>query len=142
MKGEPGERRHGAGYVGDDHDLRLGRPREPELGFGGYTPVAERVADRVAEVEGPLSAVTTLSGEAYGQLPGQRVDGLLQVSHLLAGGVHEIDILGQRLSKRPRHCLHAAVGHQAAPDLGFDLLLELFYAVAELVSFEALLERG
>jgi hypothetical protein len=56
--------------------------------------------------------------------------------------VHEVDVLGQRLAQRLGHGLDAPVGHQAAADLGLDLLLQLVDAGLVLVALEALLERG
>jgi hypothetical protein len=85
--------------------------------------------------------VATLAGQAHRQLAGERDERLAQAHHLVAGGVHEVDVFGQRLAQRLGHRLHAAVGHQATTDLGLDLLLELLDAVLVLVSLEALLER-
>ena len=62
--------------------------------------------------------------------------------HLLAGGVHEVDVLGQRLAQRAGHRLDAPVGHEGPADLGLDLLLQLLDAGLVLVLLEALLERG
>jgi hypothetical protein len=98
------------------------------------------VAHGVAEVERALAAVAALAGQAHGQLAGERVDRLAQRRHLLAGGVHEVDVLGQRLAQRLGHGLDAPVGDQAAADLGLDLLLQLVDAGSN-SSFEALLER-
>jgi hypothetical protein len=66
---------------------------------------------------------------------------LRSVGHLLAAGVHEVDVLGQRLAQRLGHRLDAAVGHEPAADLGLDLLLQLLDAVLVLVALEPLLER-
>ena len=141
LQGEAGERRHRPGDVGDHEDLGLVRARVLELGLGGHTPVGQRAAHGGAEVEGALATVAALAGQAHGQLAGQRVDGLAQADHLLPGGVHEVDVLGQRLAQRLGHGLDAAVGHQATADLRLDLLLELIDAVLVLVVLEAVLER-
>jgi hypothetical protein len=82
------------------------------------------VAHRAAEVERALAAVAPLAGQAHRELAGERVDRLAQRRHLLAAGVHEVDVLGQRLAQRAGHGLDAAVGHQAAADLGLDLLAQ------------------
>ena len=96
----------------------------------------------VAEVERALAAVAALAGEAGGELAGERLQRLAQRQHLLAAGVHEVDVLGQRLAQRLGHGLDAAVGHQPAADLGLDLLLELLDAALVLVVLEPLLELG
>ena len=139
---EPGERRHRAGDVGDDHQLGLGRTRVLELRLGRHAAVAEAVAHRVAEVERALATVATLAGQAGGELAGERLQRLLQVLHLVARGVHELDVFGQRLAQRLGHGLGTAVGDEAATDLGLDLLLELLDAIVVLVALEPLLERG
>ena len=64
--------------------------------------------------------VLALAGQAGRQLARQRLDGLADVRHLLTAGMHEVDVLGQRLAQGLRHRLDAAVSHKAAPDLGFD----------------------
>ena len=69
--------------------------------------------------------MAALADQPGGQLAGERVDGIAQAGHLLAGGVHEVDVRRQRLAQRLGHGLNAAVGHQPAPDLGLDLALEL-----------------
>ena len=99
------------------------------------------MAHGVAEVERALAAVAALAGQAGGQLAGERLQRLAQRQHLVAAGVHEVDVFGQRLAQRLGHGLDAAVGHQAAADLGLDLLLEPLDAALVLVALEALLER-
>ena len=54
----------------------------------------------------------------------ERVDRLLELLHLLARRVHEVDVFGKRLAQRARHRLDAAVGDQTPPDLGLDHLLQ------------------
>jgi hypothetical protein len=98
------------------------------------------VAHGAAEVEAPLATVAALAGQAHGQLPGERLQRLLEVRHLLAAGVHEVDVLGQRLAQRAGHGVDAAVGHEAAADLRLDLLLDVGGADLGLVALEALLE--
>ena len=112
------------------------------FGSAGTPPYAERVAHRVAEVERTLAAVAALAGQTGGELAGERVERLLQVLHLVARRVHELDVFGQRLAQRLGHRLGTTVGDEAATDLGLDLLLELLDAVVVLVALEALLERG
>ena len=58
----------------------------------------------------------------------QRVDRPLQLLHLLARRVHEVDVLGQRLAQRARHRLDAAVGDEPAADLRLDQLPQLLAA--------------
>ncbi len=99
------------------------------------------MAHGVAEVERALAPVPALAGESGGELAGQRVERLLQRLHLVADGVHELDVLGQRLAQRLGHRLGAAIGDQPAADLGLDLGLELLDAVLVLLFLEALLER-
>ena len=91
---------------------------------------------------GTLAAVAALAGQAHGELAGEGLQRLAQHHHLLAGGVHEVDVLGQRLAQRAGHGLHTPVGHEAPADLGLDLLLQLLDAGLELVALEALLELG
>ena len=99
------------------------------------------MAHGAAEVERALAAVAALAGQAHGQLAGERVDRLAQRRHLLARGVHEVDVLGQRLAQRARHRLHATVGDERPADLALDLLLQLVDAGLVLVLLETLLER-
>ena len=100
------------------------------------------MAHGAAEVEGALAPVTALAGQPHGQLPGEGVDGLAQRGHLLAGGVHEVDVLRQGLAQGAGHGLDPPVGHQCPTDLALDLLLELVDAALVLVLLQALLERG
>ncbi len=95
-----------------------------------------------AEVERPLAAVAALAGQADGQLAGERVEGLAQRRQLVAGGVHEVDVLGQRLAQRPGQRLAPPVGHQPPPDLVLDLLAQLVDPGLVLVAQQPLLERG
>ena len=93
-----------------------------ELGLGRHAAVAERVPHRVAEVERALATVAALAGQPHRQPAGERLQRLAQRDHLLAAGVHEVDVLGQRLAQRLGHGLDATVGHQPSTDLGLDLL--------------------
>ena len=68
----------------------------------------------------------------------ERVHRALQRDHLVARGVHELDVLGERLAQRARHRLHAAVGDEPATDLLLDHLLELAQARLELLGCEAI----
>ena len=61
---------------------------------------------------------------------------------LLAGGVHDVDVLGQRLAHRAGQRLGAAVLDQAAADLGLDGAAELLDARLELVRRQPLLQLG
>ncbi len=76
------------------------------------------------------------------QLAGQGMDRLAQGGHLLAAGVHEVDVFGQGLAQSLGHGFHAPVGHQPPADLGLYLLLERLHPGLELVVFEALLQLG
>ena len=99
------------------------------------------MAHGVAEVERALAPVAALAGEAGGELAGQRVQRLAQQLHLVAAGMHELDVFGQRLAQRLGHRLGTAVGDEPAADLRLDLGLELLDATLELLALEALLER-
>ena len=78
-----------------------------------------------AEVERSPAEVAPLAGEARLQLAGERVDRPAHLDELVAGGVHEVDVLGERLAQGPGERLDASVGHQAPADLRLDLLAEL-----------------
>jgi hypothetical protein len=80
------------------------------------------VAHRAPEVEGALAAVPPLARQSHRELARKGLDGAAQRAHLLAGGMHEVDVLRQRLAQGARHRLHPAIGHEPAPDLGLDLL--------------------
>ena len=90
---------------------------------------------------GPLRPWRRLR-QASRQLARQRVQRLAQHLHLVARGVHELDVLGQRLAQRLGHRLGTPVGDQPATDLRLDLALEAIDAALVLLAFEALLERG
>ena len=85
--------------------------------------------------------MAALARQADRELARERVDGAPQGGHLVATGVHEIDVLRQRLAQRARHRLGAPVGHQAAADLRLDLLAQALDALLELVALQTLLER-
>ena len=95
---------------------------------------------RRAEVEGSTAKVPALAGEAGGQLAGQGLDRLAHRHELLARGVHEVDIFGQRLANAAGESLRPAVGNETAPYLGLDLLLQLLDAAAVLVLQQPLLQ--
>ena len=69
------------------------------------------------------------------------LDRPLELLHLLARCVHEVDVLGQRLAQRARHRLDAPVGHQPTTDLGLDQLPELLQAGLELLALEPVGQR-
>ena len=141
-EGEASESGDASRNVGNDHQLGLGGTRILELRLSRHTAVRERVTHRIAEIERTLATVTTLAGQTSGQLSRQWVQGLLQVLHLVATGVHELDVFGQRLAQGLRHCFGAAVGHESTANFGFDFLLELFDAMLHLVVLESLFEIG
>ena len=96
------------------------------LNFGstGHAAVRHRVPHGLAEVERAAVAVPPALREPGRERTRQRVDRLLQLLHLLARRVHEVDVFGQRLAQRARHRLDAAVGDEPAADLGLDHLLQ------------------
>ena len=75
---------------------------------------------RVAEVERPLAPVTALAGKAGGQLAREGIQRLAQHLHLLPAGVHELDVLRERLAQRLGHRLGPAIGDETAADFGLD----------------------
>ena len=93
------------------------------------------------EVERALATVAALAGQAHRQLAGEGVDGAAQRRQLVARGVHEVDLLGQRLAQRPGQGLGAPVGDQPAADLVLELASQAVEAGLELVAGQALLER-
>ncbi len=76
--------------------------------------------------------------EPRGQRPRERVHRVLQGHHLLARRVHELDVLGQRLAQRARHCLDAAIGDEQTTDLVLDQLTELLEPRLELLARETI----
>ena len=91
------------------------------LGSAGHATVGERVAHGTAEIERAFAPVAALPGQPHGQLAGQGRDGLAQGGQFLPAGVHEVDVLGERLAQRFGHGLGPAVGDQPAADFGLDL---------------------
>ena len=142
LQREAGERRHRTRDVGDHHDLRLRRARPLELRLGRHAAVRQRVAHGLAEVERAAVPVPAALREPRRERARQRVDRLLELLHLLARRVHEVDVFGQRLAQRARHRLDAAVGHEPPPDLGLDHLLQDLEAAFVLLVREALVERA
>ena len=130
------------GDVGDHHDLGLRRPRPLELRLDGHTAVRQRVAHGLAEVERAAVAVPAALREPRRERARQRVDRPLELLHLLARRVHEVDVFGQRLAQRARHRLDAAVGDEPAADLGLDHLLQDLEPAFELFAREPLVERA
>ena len=124
LQREAGEARHRAGDVGDDHDLGFRRVRMTELRLRGDAAVGQGRPDGLAEVEVATVAASAPLRQPRGQGPGQRVDGPLEREHLLAGGVHEVDVFGERLAQGAGHRLDAPVGDETAADLGFDELAQ------------------
>ena len=111
MQGEPREGGYRTRDIGDHHDLGLLWTRIPELGLRGDAAVRQRGADGVAEIERTFAPASTLARQAHRELPSKRVDGLAKVRHLLAAGVHEIDVFGERLAQGLGHRLHPTIGH-------------------------------
>ena len=95
---------------------------------------------RRPEVE--LAAVLALPPlrEPGRERAGERLDRPLQLLHLLARRVHEVDVLGQRLAQRPRHRLDAAVGDEPAADLRLDQVAQLAEPGLVLLALEPLVE--
>ena len=120
----------------------LDGPRVAELRIGRHPSVGKGMADGAAEVQRSLAAVAPLAGQADRQLAGQGGDGLAQGGQLLPAGVHEVDVLGQRLAQRLGHRLGAPVGDQAAADLGLDLPAQGVQAGLVLLAGQPLLQVG
>ena len=112
------------------------------FGSAGMPPYAIEWRIGLAEVERAAVPVPPALREPRGQRARQRVDRALQLLHLLARRVHEVDVFGQRLAQRARHRLDAAVGDEPAPDLGLDQLLEHLEPALEVLVREALVERA
>ena len=98
--------------------------------------------DRLAEVERAAVPVPPALREPGRERARQRVDRPLELLHLLARRVHEVDVFGQRLAQRARHRLDTAVGDEPAADLGFDQLLEDLEPAFVVLAREALVERA
>ena len=114
------------------------------LNFGstGTPPYAIEWRIGLAEVERAAVAVPPALREPGRQRARQRVDRLLELLHLFARRVHEVDVFGQRLAQRARHRLDATVGDEPAADLGLDQLLEDLEPAFEVLAREALVERA
>jgi len=65
---------------------------------------------RVAKVERTLATMATLTRQPRRQFASQRLQCLLQVLHLVARRVHELDIFRQRFAQRLGHGLGTAIG--------------------------------
>jgi len=74
-------------------------------------------------------------------LPFERVQHAVQHGQLLAGGVHDVDVLGEGLPDRPGEGLGPPVLDETPADLPLDGLAQLVDAGPVLVADEALLER-
>ena len=84
----------------------------------------------------------TLSGQSDGQLSGQWMDRAPQSGELVACGVHEVDVLGQRLADRAGQRLGTPVGYETAADLVLDLLAQPVEARLHLVAGQAFFQGG
>ena len=142
VQGEAGEAGHRPRDVRDHEDLGLGRTRVAEARLDRDAAGRERAPHGGPEVERALAAVAALAGQAHRQLARQRLEHPVQHGQLLAGGVHDVDVLGQRLAHRPGQGLGTAVLHQAPADLGLDRAAELLDPRLELVGGQALLQVG
>ena len=100
------------------------------FGSAGHAAVRQRVTDRRAEVEVPAVLALAPLREAGRERAGQRLDRALELLHLLARRVHEVDVLGQRLAQRARHRLDPAIGDEPAPDLRLDHVAQLAQAAS------------
>src|ERR1035441_1060130 len=85
-----------------------------EPGLDRYTPVGEGMPHRRAEVQSSPSHVTTLPGEARRQLAGEGLDGFAHRLELISRGVHELDVLRQRLAHAARERLGPSGSDQSA----------------------------
>ena len=111
-------------------------------GLDRHAPGGQRAPHGGPEVERTLAAVTALAGQPHRQLARQRVEDPVQHGQLVAGGVHDVDVLGQRLAHRAGQRLGTVVLDQPAADLGLDGPAELLDARLELVRRQALLQIG
>ena len=91
---------------------------------------------------GPLRPWRRLRARRTASLRDRGCEGLAQGHQLVPGGVHDVDVLGQRLAQRLGQGLAPPVGHQPAPDLVLDLGPELVDAGLELVPQQSLLQGG
>ncbi len=98
------------------------------------------MAHRGAEIERSPTEVAALAGQARLQLSREGMDRPAHLDELLPGGVHEVDVLGERLAEGAGERLDAAVGDEAPADLRLDLLAELLDPRLVLVGQEPLLE--
>ncbi len=90
-------------------------PGVTEPGLDRHPARRERTAHGGPEVERALVAVPALAGQPHGQLARQRLQHALEHRQLLPGGMHHVDVLGQRLAHRARQGLGPPVLDQPAP---------------------------
>ena len=112
------------------------------LGSTGTPPVDSEWRTVVRKSSGPLRPWRRLRARRTASLRDSGWSASPQRHQLVPGGVHEVDVLGQRLAHRLGQRLAAPVGHQPAADLVLDLLAQLVDARLVLVAQQPLLERG
>ena len=126
--------------VGNHHQLRLCWARILELRFGRHSAVTERVTHRIAEVKRPATAMATLACEPRRQFAGEWEECFLQPLHLLAAGVHEFHVFGQRFAQSLGHRFCPAISNETATNLCLDFFLELLDSLFVLVFRQTLLQ--
>ncbi len=126
--------------VGDDDDLGLGRSRGLEAQVERHAAGRQAAAHRVAQVHRAAVAPAAPAREAHGELAAQGAQRALELGHLVAVGVHDVEVLGQGAAHRARQRLGAAVLDQALADHALDLALEGLDPRVGLVAREARVE--
>ena len=111
--------------VGDDEDLGLRGPRRLEAQVERHAAGREAAPHGVAQVDRSAAAAAALAREAHGELAAERSQGALELGHLVAIGVHDVEVLGQGLAHRLGQRLGAAILDEPLADLALDLGLEL-----------------
>ena len=92
---ETGEGRDRPRHVGDDEDLRLGRPRRLETQIERDATGRETATNGVAKIDRSAATASPFSREANRQLSTERSQRPLQLGHLVAVRVHDVQVLGQ-----------------------------------------------
>jgi hypothetical protein len=96
----------------------------------------KRSSDRPPHVEAtPISATSALR-QTGRQLPGQGSNRGFDSAKFLAGGMHQVGILNEWLSERPRHRFCATVGDKPTHDLAAQLRTQHLHQRGHIVSIE------
>ena len=112
------------------------------LGSRGTPPVESEWRTVLRKSSGPLRPCRRLRASRTASFRDRGCRALRRATSSSRAGVHDVDVLGQRLAQRLGQGLAPPVGHQPSPDLVLDLALEAVHPGLELVAEQALLQGG